>query len=260
MKTLADEIFDLIPAHPEGLTIARAVELLAVDAAHVRKAFYALNETQRARLRKRPQSRELFFHPSKWIDYRDHNAPFVCEACRAPFGPPKHPRRCCCRSCAVSLSWRDPNVHAARCAAIGVERRTPEALARTARLNAKRWSDPAEHEKLSEHNRRQWQDPQQRASRSRGIRAAHGTPEKRKFYSDFRRAAWADPEQRRKMQEAAAESQRKTNYRKLMGDKLRERWKDPAYRALMIERSKAAKRAKSGAFLPKGEQSAEACP
>lgn len=155
----------------------------------------------------------------------------VCANCRVVFGQPKKGRRRCCgRSCGIAWSWKQPGVAERRRSGIVAERATPEARARLAEHNRRRWSDPDQHAVLSEQNRRQWADPVARARRSTSIQAANGSAEARAAWSAMRKEMWEDPGYRAKACAGIKASKSTPEARALFSELLRARWQDPVLR------------------------------
>lgn len=235
MKTLADELLDVLPEFPAGLTARAASARLAADYASVIKAMKALNRDGRAQLKKRLDSRELFLEKSgrgagKGQGRRRLPGLCVCPNCDKAFRQPKWRRRCCSRKCGIALSWENPESAAKRRSAISASKQTPKAREQLAAHNRRRWSKPEEHAKLSEQNRVQWADPAAKARRSRGIRAAQQKPEQRALYAEIRRKHWQDPDKRKKMAEGIRRSKQTPEARAKFSKLLRERWQDPELR------------------------------
>lgn len=190
--TFADELLAMLPTiiatHPLGATIDEAGRRLASPRQFVREAFDTLNAEGRAIMVRRRGGRVIYLVPS---DY-----PITaCKNCHVEFEP-KWKAKCCSRACSISWSWRQPGVAEKRKAGIRAERKSPEAKARLAAHNKRRWAKPEEHAKLSEQNRRQWANPVYRAKRSAGIQAANGSPEARRAWSKLRSKAWAENRER----------------------------------------------------------------
>jgi hypothetical protein len=76
-------------------------------------------------------------------------------------------------------------------------------------------------------------------------RFTHGTPEKRKFYSDLRKRDWANPEYAAMVKAKSAASLREQARRKRMSEIAKARWADPVWRAGWAK--KQSKYMKSGA-------------
>lgn len=228
MKTLADEIFDLLKPG-DRLSIGDMTGNLAADRASVRKAMDTLRDARRADIVRIPGAgRELFLVP-----YRAFGDGFlnVCANCGKSFQRrPKTKAMNCSKSCAQRWVWKNPEVHARRCEALQIAHNTPSALQRTARTNAARWAREGEREKLVDANKKRWADPTQRAAISRGIRAVQQKPEQRALYSDIRKKYWDDPEKRKKMVAGIRRSKSTPEARAKFSRLLSERWKDPAMR------------------------------
>lgn len=106
--------------------------------------------------------------------------PRPCANCGVAFVPSRGGRRApqsCSRACAVSLSWKRPDVEAARRQHMSASKRTPEAKRWQAKINEARWARPGERERLSERNRRAWADPAARAQMIAANTAAQNSPE-----------------------------------------------------------------------------------
>lgn len=189
----------------------------------------------------------------------DHNQP-ICEVCKKEFEyrTSKLPsgrvrtykRRTCSRSCAVSLSWKSPEVSAQRRSSIKTARKSPEARARIAKLNKERWSDPSEREKLSKRNRERWSDPETNAKLSASIAKAARTPDRRKELSERMKKRWDDPKTRAELEEAARIGRQKPEYRESLRRAMKKRWANPKQReqllkAVELNRLKATKAHKS---------------
>jgi hypothetical protein len=109
-----------------------------------------------------------------------------CAVCGAQFvRQEKSKRRTCSKSCASALAWEtNPDE---RIAGITAAKLRPDQLAITANVNAERWSNQDEHEKLSASNRERWADRKPELSRT--IKAAW-TRDKRKSLSDNKKEFW----------------------------------------------------------------------
>lgn len=247
MKPLADRIFDLIPRTPHGLSLQAAKQAARQDTAHVRAAFDALHDTQRAIIVKRGRGGALY------LVHRDTKV-LACVVCHTEFTrKPQSKRLTCSRPCHAAYGWRDPVKAEARRKALSAAQSTPKALARTAATNKRRWAKPEEHEKLAEQSRNRWKDPDFRAVVSAKIRVNHQAPEMRAFYSKKRKEDWARPEYAAMVKAKSAASLREQARRARSSQMMKDRWADPAIRAKFI-RANAARntpelRAKNAARL-----------
>lgn len=244
MRTLADEIADALPAmmaeFPAGPGLREICRRLAADWPNVRAAAFRLNTEGRADVMRRRSSRELFLAPLKCrtVDGMPH-----CANCGNPFErPPRkvypsgscyNDRRCCCRSCSVALSWKNAGTRAARIAGQRKVKSTPEAKARTAETNRRRWARPGEKERMSERNRRLWADPTGAALRTQAIRRSKRKPESRRKASEARKAAWRDPVIRERMLDGMRRAHGTPQHRKKLSESMKARWRDPEQRAKM---------------------------
>lgn len=228
MKSLAARILELVPGATGGLSLRAAVKALGQDIPHTRAAFEALDKSGRARLFRRGRGGALYLAPPD-------SAVLICaiETCRTEFQrAPKSKRLTCSRACHGALGWKDPVKAAKRRAAISTEHRSPEARARTAAHNKRRWSKPGEREKLALQNARRWKGRIEEFERYRAkMRIIQTEPERRKMYSDLRKEWWADPKMRKKMTDAVNASEAVQEYRKNFGKFLKLRWADPEFRA-----------------------------
>lgn len=228
MKPLADRVLALIPNTSHGLSLKSAVKELRQDIPHVRAAFEALEKSGRARMVRRGRGGALYL-------LLPTVAVLVCavESCRREFTrPPASKRVTCSRPCWASFGWRDPEKAAKRRAKISEVHKTPEALARTAAFNKRRWSKPGEREKLALQNSRRWKGRIEEFERYRAkMRIIQTEPERRKMYSDLRKEWWADPKMRKRMTDAVNASAAVQEYRKNFGKFLKQRWADPEFRA-----------------------------
>lgn len=241
LKTLADEVVDLLPAllveRPDGVPLTLIADRLGSDMFNIRNAALQINRDGKADLMRRLTSREWFLVPVKARKFEGYR---FCAHCDREFVPPARKRstgctyysnrRTCSRKCWGAHAWRDPNKAQTRKAAMSRAQRTPKALARVAAHNRRRWSDPKEHKKLSERNRQMWADPVQRALMSQAIAEVQGSPKMRKFYSDLRKRWWKIPEMRRKMCEAATRAKSTPEYRAYFSELCKKRWRDPIWR------------------------------
>lgn len=253
LRTLADEILAVLPSimieNPHGPRLRIIAQRLGADEASVRRAARQLNVDARADLMRRLDSPEQFLVP---IRYRKAVGLRYCANCGETFTAPPvktfktgthySDRRCCSRSCGIAWSWTRPGVKQRRIEAIKTERKSPEAMARLAAHNKRRWSRPEEHEKLSAQNRREWADPVKGALRAQSIKAVNGSPKMVKFYSDLRKAWWKDPAMRQKMLNAAKASQSTQEYRAKLSKLVRERWRDPVWRKKWTEANRIKSR------------------
>lgn len=160
----------------------------------------------------------------------DRAEAFRCANCRRWFKT-ETTRKTCSRSCAVALSWRNPEVKARRGAAISAAKLTEKGRADTARSNRDRWARPGEKEKLAQQNRREWKIAGEK--RARSIKAAWG-PKQRAHLSAIRKRQWTEPEFRNKVIAAATASQRTQAYRAHFSEALKARWADPVWRAKYV--------------------------
>lgn len=228
MKTLADEIIDVLTSQPVPLNAISAC--LGADASSIRRAAQSLNDGERAVLVRR--KRVLHLAAPTF-------AGLACKNCYVEFErAPKSKRKCCSRPCGIAWSWTRPGVREKRIAGINVERATPAAKARQAAHNRRRWSRPGEREKLSEQNRREWSDPAKKAKRSASIRAVNGSTEFRKLCSDIRKAYWQDPETRDTMLAAVRAGQKTPEARASHSAANRRRYSEPASRERYLEVSR----------------------
>jgi hypothetical protein len=250
LPTVADEIALVLPSlwatHPNGPALAVFADKLAIDLGKIRRAAKEINADGRAWLMRRLKSREQFLVPP-----RCHVGGLrYCANCEKTFDnfyfDPNGKRRMamsrtCSRSCAVALKWKKPGMREHMRRVLSERQSTPDALARIAAHNKRRWSDSEEHKRLSEQNRREWADPVKGALRAQSIKEVQNRPEQRKFYSDLRKQWWKDPVMRKKMHDAAAASQKTQAYREKLSGLAKERWRDPVWR----EKWTAANKVKS---------------
>lgn len=229
MKTLADEIHDLLAnlmaEFPLGPTVQVLTERLSASAPDIRRAMERLDGEGRAlryRMGKLHRLVPLGYQP---------NGQKICANCRALFTLPyrKSKRVTCSGFCHVALSWKNPECRAQRLASIKIERQTPKAQARTAKLNRERWSKQSEREKLSRWNKKRWADPAVRAELSAAIQAAQGAPKMRKHYSDLRRDWWQQPGMREKMLAGMKRVKGTPEARAKFSALLKQRWQDPVW-------------------------------
>lgn len=139
-------------------------------------------------------------------------------------------RKTCSRTCAVALSWRNPETAKTRSAGIRKSKATPEAQAWQIEHNQKRWSREGERDRLSEQNRQRWADPVFRKKLSAAIRTSHNKPEARARFSKIMRAMWNDPGKREQWIANIRAAKSSPNARAAFSAALRERWKDPIWR------------------------------
>lgn len=171
-----------------------------------------------------------------------------CRGCGVVFEHPRKSRRICCsRSCGIAWSWKQPGVAERRKAAIRAEKATPEAKARLAAHNERRWSDPDERERLSEWNKKRWADPVTKAKLSASIQAVNGSAEGRKRASRIRTEAWQSEEIRERTVAGIRRSKQTPEARAKFSKLLKDRWRDPALRPkyMAAVKKSAAKRAES---------------
>jgi hypothetical protein len=233
MKTLADRIFDLIPRTRCGLSLKDAMAGTRQSQVHVRAAFDALHKAGRGKIVKRGRGGALYLIlPSGNVR--------SCVVCHKEFTPPvgvwrgtvrkrMSTRKTCSRSCHAAYGWlAHPEKREARCKALSAAQSTPEALARTAAHNKRRWSNPEEHEKLREQNSKRWKgNPEKYFEYCARLAIINGTPEKREFYSKLRKENWADPEYAAMVKAKSAASLREQTRRANAGARLKARWGDP---------------------------------
>jgi hypothetical protein len=230
IPTLADEVLAALPVlfagDPRGPTAADMAVAFGADLPSVRNAMAALEEKGHARLVRR--GRSLHLVPAGYPG-------LICPVCRGEFVRKKKSRALTCsRSCAVALSWRNPEVKERRGASISATLTGPEHSARITRNNHERWSRPGEREKLSEQNRRRWADPETKVRVSLSIQREHGTPEKRALYSRIRKAFWDDPAGRKRMVDGIRRSKSTPEAKAKFSALLKARWQDPVMRAKYI--------------------------
>jgi hypothetical protein len=234
MKTLADEIHGILStkAVPLSVIVAR----LGADAANVRRAAQALNDSGKALLVRRRRVLHLASTA--------YTVP-VCKNCYGEFERPifacgKASKRLTCSPfCHAAWGWKSkPGARERKIAGIKKQRATPEAKAILAAHNKRRWSKPEEHERLSEQNRREWADPEKKAKRAAGIRAAHGSAEKRKFYSDMRKADWQKPGYRERAIASMREVKNRPEVKAAFARLIKARWKDPKLRPKFLASAK----------------------
>jgi len=232
MKTLADEILDVLPAltaqRPEGATVEDVANLLYVPAANARAAMKRLRDDGRALLVRYPGSKRRYLTA---LNHDFGPKRRACAHCGLVFAA-QSKRRCCSRPCSIRWGWTrlDPDQREARTANAREGCRRPENRARITAQNLARFSDPVERENIAAHNRKRWADPVARAKNSASIQRVHGSPEYRKLYSDQRKAMWEDPEYRERCIAAMAAAKRTPEARARFSALLRERWQDPAWR------------------------------
>lgn len=249
MKTLADEVLDVLPAlappRSKGATVPALSKRLDCPAANIRDAMRALHDCDRAMIVRHGERGDAQRLVPMDHDFGLGYPARPCRTCEKVFTQLTDGARFCSRSCRVKWSWRDPDVRARRIASIKVERQTPEAKERLRQHNIRRWSKPEEHAKLSEQNRREWADPAKRAKRSAGIQAANGSPEMRKKYSDRKKEQWKDADYREHTIAAATAGHRTSYSREKASRLLKERWQNPQTRPRYMAGAKkgAAKRA-----------------
>ncbi len=162
-----------------------------------------------------------------------------CRSCKKPFTATKdkasaRSRVTCSRSCAVALSWTTPGVRERKIANIRIERQSPEAKARLAAHNARRWAKPEEHERLSNWNKARWADPKINKDLSAAIRKAHAKPAFRKLLSDIRKRNWKNPDYRHRMIERNKIGHNTPEFIIMFKRRLAERWADPVARQKML--------------------------
>lgn len=107
-------------------------------------------------------------------------SPRTCRNCGARFVPGRGGKRTpqtCSKACAVSLSWKRPDVAASRRQHMSASKRLPDARRRQVLINEARWARPGERERLSERNRRVWADPTTRGAMIAANTAAQNSPE-----------------------------------------------------------------------------------
>jgi len=227
LPSLADRVLAALPSF-ETAPLARDVAArLNTDEPHVRQAFDRLETEGRAKIVRR--GRGLYLVPA---DYPGR----ICPVCRAEFELPKESKRVTCgRSCAVKLSWRNPEAARKRRESITAERQTPEARRRIADLNEKRWSRPGERERLSKQAKERWDDPYQAAAMSVAIQKSAQTPERRAAQSAEIKARWDDAEGRDKLLTGIRKTKGSPEWREQFGDILRARWADPVQRERLLK-------------------------
>lgn len=123
----------------------------------------------------------------------------------------------------------------AKCVGIRKSKQTPEAMARLAAHNARRWAKPEEHEKLSRQNRREWAHPDKAAKRAASIKRVWKSPELRQRMRNIRLRDWADPAYRAKMAEGVRSYWAKPESKALFSKRLSDRWKDPKWRPKFLQ-------------------------
>ena len=235
MTTLAEEIVRELPrmmeAHAKGPRAADIARHMACGEPHARAAMLAIKEAGTATVVRYPGSTG---RPARHLVPLAHDFGFrarACKMCDVLFEyAPKSKRMCCTRACGIAWSWTRPGVKERRRAGILEERKTPEAKARLAAHNKRRWSDPAQRKALSEQNRREWADPTKKAKRAARIQARNGSREGRKRASKIRKSFWDDPDGRQKMVDGIRKSKQTPEARAQFSELLRERWKDPEMR------------------------------
>lgn len=233
MKMLADEILDILSVNPAPLSVI--VARLGADAANVRRAAQALNDSGRALLVRR---RRVLHLVSTVYPVR------VCKNCYGEFEQPRYkngkpsPRVTCSPFCHVSLTWKNPEARQKRIDGIRADRLTPAGRARLTAHNEQRWSKPEQHEKLSEQNRREWADPKKARKRAASIRAVNGSAEFRKLCSDIRKAYWQEPKLRDGHLAAIRAARRTPTARAAQSAANRRRYSEPASREKYLEVSR----------------------
>src|SRR5690242_18437398 len=95
-----------------------------------------------------------------------------CENCGTSYERAKGSRRrCCSRSCAISLAWKDPEARARREASIKAACNTPENRKRITGQNYRIWDrDDGRRERLAQLSRERWSDPVYKRKVSKTIR------------------------------------------------------------------------------------------
>lgn len=250
LASLADEILRALPelmlvnrSGPSALMICEAV---GADIGAVRRAMHQLNEEGRADLMRRLDSREQFLVP---LRYRGIDGLRYCVNCGETFKPPAKVRerggtrysnrRGCSRACGIAWSWNRPGVRDRRRMGIAQQKRTPEALAKTAEINEKRWARSGERERMGEKSRRRWADPVMKANLARAIALVQRSPEMRKLYSDLRKQWWKDPLMREKMVVAMKACRATPEARAKFSELLKARWHDPVLRKKYLAAARA---------------------
>jgi len=255
VKTLTDEIVaicgELVTPYSKGLLVREIAKHIGCAEARVRDAFDEIKASERAIIVRHPGEKARRVVPC------GHDFGFpratVCKNCDVLFErAPKSVALNCSIQCKNSWTWKNPETRAKRLAGIRAERATPEAKARLAEHNKRRWSKPGEREKLSEQNRREWADPVKRAKRSAGIQAANGTAEMRKKYSDRKKEQWRDADYRDHISTAVREANQTAYCRAKASENMKEKWRNPQSRARYMAGQK--KRAEKGAAANRGRK------
>lgn len=230
MLTLADEVLAALPALSKanrgGVSVSIVATHMAAAETDVRRAFVRLGAKNYALLVRERTGYRLFPAGSRFKTCGTCQKTFICL--------PRSTRVTCTRTCAVAMSWKNPETAARRRASIRAEKLTPQARQRTVEINNRRWARPGEREKLSARNRETWADPKTAAKRTAGIRKAHRTPEKRAFYSELRRKDFQDPAYRARHLEAVRQAKASPEHRASLSESMRKRWQDPKQRAVML--------------------------
>ena len=228
MKTLAEEILELIPAYPNGLTIAEASDRLAADAANVRKAFQALNVEAKADfVRLNGARRRLLF----LLGTAPRDALRICVICASDFQPKKkYKARTCCNACQGRLMWITRRARGT----IGLVSHSAERRAAQGERQKRLWKSPKHAAIFAEKSRNNWRNPETRAKMLRGLRAARNDPEYKANLSAKAKARWARPEFRERasanIRRAANEPERHAK----ISIANKRRWADPATRARLL--------------------------
>lgn len=244
---LEDRIISVLSTFDEPPMARDVAAAIVSEEAAVRRAFERLESSGKAKIVRR--GRGLHLVPADWP------VP-MCIVCRAEFERPRKSKRVtCCRSCAVSLSWKNPDTKQQRVASIKDERQTEEARARAIRNNKKRWSRPGEREKLSERNRQMWADPYENAKMSVAIQKVQLTPERREFQSKQIKSRWDDPKGREKLVRGIRNSKSTPEARAKFSRLLRERWQDPEWREKYLAATR--KNSAKGAEKTRGKKQSE---
>lgn len=233
MKALAKTILKMLDGG-RRVSFTDAVKATGAGKPFVRVAFQELHDAGVAKILRAGKGRRGTLYLVSADD-----AAKICanKNCGREFNPPHYgsKRVTCSRKCHAAIGWNDPESAARRRAAISQAHLTPKAKARLAAHNKRRWSDPVQHQMVSEKNseraRIRREDPEAFERYRAMMRIIQNSPTKKRLYSELRKQWWADPVMRKKMTDAVNASQAVQNYRKNFGEHNRRRWQDPELRA-----------------------------
>lgn len=213
----------------KGPTFDDIASHLGADRLSVRSALLEMANNGHVTLLRHRRGGALHAFPKEW----DHGIFRVCPSCSIAFVSETQ-RKTCSRSCAVSLSWKNPSAAEKRISSIKAQKMSEESRLLSVAVNKKRWSRPGEREKLSRRSKEMWSDPVTRAELSAKIYIAQSTPEMRALYSKIRKDQWNDPQKRELMVRRIRETKGTPEARAKFSKLLKDRWDDPEGRKIYL--------------------------